>query len=78
MQAWQGRKPAFGFYFNCVGRGRGLYNLPDLGISYIKQYLGEIPIIGFFSGCEIAPIRQQSQLHQYSGVLVLIGEILLL
>ncbi len=73
-QAWQGRKPAFGLYFNCVGRGGGLYGFPDMDISYMKQYLGEIPVIGFFTGCEIAPIHQQRQLHQYSGVLALIGE----
>lgn len=76
-QAWQGRKPAFGLYFNCLGRGRGLYGFPDMDIAYIRQYLGEVPVIGFFTGCEIAPIHQQSQLHQYSGVLVLIDEILL-
>lgn len=73
-QAWQGQTPGFGLYFNCLGRGSGLYGFPDLDTSYIKQYFGEIPLIGFFSGCEIAPIRQQSALHQYSGVLVLVGE----
>jgi small ligand-binding sensory domain FIST len=77
VEAWQGRKPAFGLYFNCVGRGGGLYGFPDMDTSYIKQYLGEIPVIGFFTGCEIAPIHQQSQLHQYSGVLVLVGETVL-
>jgi small ligand-binding sensory domain FIST len=73
-QAWQGRQPALGLYFNCLGRGAGLYGFPDMDISYIKQSLGEIPVIGFSTGCEIAPIHQQSQLHQYSGVLVLVGE----
>ena len=73
-QAWEGQAPAFGLYFNCTGRGRGLYGFPDLDTSYIKQYLGEVPVIGFFTGCEIAPIQQQSCLHQYSGVLVLVGE----
>jgi len=73
-RAWEGTPPSFGLYINCLGRGSGLYGFPDLDTSYIKQYFGEIPIIGFFSGCEIAPIRQQSALHQYSGVLVLVGE----
>ena len=71
---WHGTTPSFGLYINCLGRGQGLYGFPDLDTSYIKQYFGEIPLIGFFSGCEIAPIRQQSALHQYSGVLVLVGE----
>ncbi len=73
-QAWAGQRPGFGMYFNCASRGRGLYGFPDLDISYIKQYLGEVPIIGFFTGCEIAPLQQQSSLHLYSGVLVLVGE----
>lgn len=73
-QLWGEQRPSFGLYFNCLGRGRGLYGLPDLDTAYIKQYLGDIPLIGFFSGCEIAPIQQQHSLQQYSGVLVLIGE----
>ena len=73
-QMWGEQRPGFGLYFNCLGRGRGLYGLPDLDTAYIKQYLGDIPLIGFFSGCEIAPIQHQHSLHQYSGVLVLIGE----
>ncbi len=74
IEQWHGRSLGFGLYFNCVGRGSGLYGFPDLDTSYIKQYLGEIPLIGFFSGCEIAPTGQQLALHQYSGVLVLVGE----
>ena len=73
-QVWEGSTPGFGLYFNCLGRGAGLYGFPDLDTSYIKQYFGEIPLIGFFTGCEIAPIRQHSALHQYSGILVLVGE----
>ncbi|MGH7962684.1 MAG: FIST N-terminal domain-containing protein, partial [Candidatus Binatia bacterium] len=74
VHAWEGRTPGFGLYFNCVGRGSGLYGFADLDTSYIKQSLGEVPVIGFFSGCEIAPIHQQSCLHQDSGVLTLVGE----
>lgn len=73
-QAWAGQRPGFGMYFNCASRGRGLYGVADLDTSYIKQYLGDIPMIGFFTGCEIGPIQQQSSLHLYSGVLVLVGE----
>ena len=73
-QQWSEQRPGFGLYFNCLGRGHGLYGMPDLDIAYIRQYLGDIPLIGFFTGCEIAPIRQRHSLHQYSGVLVLVGE----
>jgi small ligand-binding sensory domain FIST len=73
-QAWAGQRPGFGMYFNCASRGRGLYGISDLDTSYIKQYLGDIPMIGFFTGCEIGPIQRRSSLHLYSGVLVLVGE----
>jgi small ligand-binding sensory domain FIST len=73
-QAWRHQRPGFGLYFNCASRGRGLYGFSDLDTAYIKQYLGDIPIIGFFTGCEIGPTRQRTNLHLYSGVLVLIGE----
>ena len=71
---WQNSRPAFGLYFNCVGRGNGLYGIPDIDSSYLSQYLADVPIIGFFTGCEIAPIQRQAIVHQYSGVLVLVGE----
>ena len=74
VQTWADQKPAFGLYINCVGRGRGLYGFSDLDTSYIAQYLGDVPIVGFFSGCEIAPIQHIESLLQYTGVLVLIGE----
>lgn len=74
VQAWGDNTPGFGLYFNCLGRGAGLYGFPDLDVSYIKQHFGDIPLIGFFTGCEIAPIRQHVALHQYSGILVLVGE----
>jgi len=72
--AWATQRPGFGLYFNCASRGRGLYGFPDLDTSYIKQYLEDVPIIGFLTGCEIGPIQQRSLLHLYSGVLVLVGE----
>jgi small ligand-binding sensory domain FIST len=74
VQAWEGHPPGFGLYFNCLGRGAELYGFPDLDVSYIKQHFGDLPLIGFFTGCEIAPIHQRAALHQYSGILVLVGE----
>ncbi|HEY6418130.1 MAG TPA: FIST N-terminal domain-containing protein [Candidatus Binataceae bacterium] len=65
--------PAFGLYFDCVSRGSGLYNIPGHDSAYIRQYLGEVPIAGFFTGFEIGPIGATTELLQYSGVLALIS-----
>jgi small ligand-binding sensory domain FIST len=66
--------PAFGLYFDCVSRGQGLYHIPDHDSAYIAQYLGDTPVVGFFSGFEIGPLGAASGLLQYSGVLALVSE----
>ena len=71
--AWESTSPAAALYVNCVGRGRGFYGVPGLDTAYIRQHLGGIPVAGFFSGAEIAPGGGVSQLHQYTGVLAMLG-----
>jgi small ligand-binding sensory domain FIST len=74
MAARPGFKPAFGLYFDCVSRGSGLYHIPDHDSAYIRQYLGRVPLAGFFTGCELGPIGGATGLLQYSGVLALVSE----
>ena len=69
-----GRKPAFGFYFNCCARGRSLYGVPDIDTAYIRQALGDFPLIGFFGGYELAPLGRANHLFAYTGVLALVTE----
>jgi small ligand-binding sensory domain FIST len=66
--------PAFGLYFDCVSRGSGLYNIPDLDSAYIGQAFGQVPVAGFFTGFEIGPLGGLASVLQYTGVLALIGE----
>ena len=69
-----GRPPSLALYFNCCGRGRSLYGSTGVDHAIIKKYFGDIPLIGFFTYSEIAPIHGITRFHNYSGVLVLIGE----
>ena len=64
--------PTFGIYFNCASRGDALYGQPNVDINYIRQILGEFPLIGFFGAYEMAQMPQGVQLYSYTGVLVLI------
>lgn len=64
-----GRKPAFGLYFNCAGRGQGLYGAPGHDVALIRERAGEWPLIGFFGNGEFAPIGQENFFHAYTGVL---------
>ena len=67
-------KPAFGMYFNCCARGNSLYGIPGIDSAYIRQALGEIPLIGMFGGYELAPLGRANHLFAYTGVLALICE----
>src|SRR5712692_1820677 len=53
------RRPAFGCYFNCAGRGRGLFGVPDHDVTLIRERLGEF-----------APIGRCNFFHNYTGALV--------
>jgi small ligand-binding sensory domain FIST len=67
------RPPALGLYFDCVSRGAGLYNIPGHDSAYIRRYLGEFPLGGFFTGFEIGPSAGSTRVLQYTGVLALIS-----
>ena len=68
------RPPAFGMYFNCLGRGKGLYGKANHDIRIIKQRFPDLPIIGFFGNAEFAPIGGRNFAHAYTGALVLCSE----
>ena len=70
----QGRKPGFGIYFNCCARGGSLYGIPGIDSAYIRQALGDFPLIGLFGGYELAPLGRANHLFAYTGVLALIAE----
>jgi small ligand-binding sensory domain FIST len=70
----EGRKPAFGFYFNCCARGNSLYGMPGIDTAYIQQALGDFPLLGTFGGYELAPLGRKNHLFAYTGVLALIIE----
>lgn len=63
--------PAFGLYFNCLGRGKGLYGTVNHDIEVIRKEFPELPVIGFFGNSEFAPIGMHNFVHTYTGVLVL-------
>ncbi len=66
--------PVFGMYFNCLGRGKGLYGKANHDIQIIKQRFPELPVIGFFGNAEFAPIGGRNFAHAYTGALVLCSE----
>lgn len=69
-----GRPPSFALYFNCCGRGTSLYGRPNVDLDIIRRHFQDVPIIGFFTYAEIGPSGEGSCLHNYTGVLTLVGE----
>lgn len=67
-----GRRPVLGLYFNCLGRGVGLYGHPDHDVGLIRERLGAFPLVGFFGNGELAPVGRRNFLHTYTGVLALL------
>jgi len=68
--ALAGRRPAFGVYFNCAGRGQGLFGERDHDVNLIRAELGAFPLVGFFGNGEFAPVGGRNFFHTYTGVLV--------
>ena len=73
VDAWHDAAPGAALYVNCVGRGRAFYGMAGLDSAYIHQHLGTVPVAGFFSGAEFAPGAGTATLHQYTGVLAMLG-----
>ena len=63
-----------GLYFNCLGRGFGLYGQPDHDVLVIRKHFGAFPMAGFFGNAEFAPVGGQNFSHTYTGVLTLLWE----
>lgn len=68
------RKPAFGFYFNCCSRGSSFHGTPNHDISLIRRQFPGVPILGFSTYGQFAPINETNFLNHQTGVLTLIAE----
>ncbi|MGA1285352.1 MAG: FIST signal transduction protein [Prochlorothrix sp.] len=67
QENWEA-KALGGLMFSCLGRGENLYEEPNFDSDLFRQYLGEIPLGGFFCNGEIGPIGGNTYLHGYTSV----------
>lgn len=54
-------------YVSCAGRGGPHFGAPSAELQWLRHALGEVPLVGFFAGGEIA----HAGLYGYTGVLTL-------
>lgn len=59
------RQIAGAIYVSCAGRGGPHFGGPSAELQVVRRALGDVPLVGFFAGGEIA----RSHLYGYTGVL---------
>lgn len=64
-----GSAPAGAVYISCSGRGGPYFGAPHAEMEILAHALGDIPLVGFFAGGEIA----RQHLYGYTGVLTVFG-----
>ena len=60
-----GRRIAGAVYVSCAGRGGPHFGSPGAELQIVRRALGDVPLVGFFAGGEIA----RHHLYGYTGVL---------
>ncbi|MES3002862.1 MAG: FIST N-terminal domain-containing protein [Pseudomonadota bacterium] len=59
------RRIAGAIYVSCAGRGGPHFGAPSAELQIVRRALGDVPLVGFFAGGEIA----RDHLYGYTGVL---------
>lgn len=63
----QGKPVKAGIYVNCAGRGPNQFGPGSQELNFIRETLGEFPLVGFYANGEIS----RDKLYGYTGVLTL-------
>jgi hypothetical protein len=71
-----GKKPILGIYIDCAGRTAEYSNATTEEAAEVQKVLNqyETPLLGFYSGVEIAPFLQKSRGLDWTGVLLVLAE----
>jgi len=64
-QPHSARRMAGAIYVSCAGRGGPHFGSPSAELNIVRRALGDVPLVGFFAGGEIA----HQDLYGYTGVL---------
>jgi len=61
------RAPVFGLLMACLGRGQGLFGVPDGDVTLGRQVIPDLPMAGAFCNGEIGPVAGSTHLHGYTA-----------
>jgi len=73
--AKDGKRPVFALYIDCAGRAASVSLTKSEEAAIVQEAMGTagIPLLGFYSGIEIAPIRGASRGLDWTGVLMMLA-----
>ena len=71
-----GRKAFFGMYIDCAGRTASYSNTTTEEASEVQAVFNRYntPLLGFYSGVEVAPFLQKSRGLDWTGVLIVLAK----
>ncbi len=68
------QEPFFALYIDCAGRTAGFSGAEREEASIVQRTIGKVaPLLGFYSGVEIAPLMGKSRGLDWTGVLLLLS-----
>ncbi len=72
----EGKRPVLGIYIDCAGRTADYSNTLYEEAAEVQKILThyKTPLLGFYSGVEIAPLLQKSRGLDWTGVLLVLAE----
>jgi len=75
----KGERPVFGLYIDCAGRTSEYQNITAEEASIVQDVFNrdDVPLFGFYSGVEIAPMPEKSRGLDWTGVLTVFTEVLI-
>jgi len=75
LEGLEGRIPLLALYIDCGGRAPSMSGMEADEAEEIRCALGDdVPLLGWYVGCEIAPAGGGMQSHNWSGVLSILSE----
>ncbi len=74
--ASRGEKPMFGLYIDCAGRTAVYSETLSEEASEVQRVFNRhnVPLLGFYSGVEIAPVQKRSRGLDWTGVLLVLAQ----
>jgi hypothetical protein len=72
----EGKRPVFGLYIDCAGRAASFSDTLVEEASEIRNVFNQanVPLLGFYSGVEIAPLLGKNRGLDWTGVLLVLTE----